>query len=41
MNSGDLSKLLEICIRSGFPLIIEDMDEIYDTILEPLLQKDF
>ncbi|KAL4466850.1 hypothetical protein ABPG74_010447 [Tetrahymena malaccensis] len=41
MSDEKLFQTLEVCIRMGQPLMIEDMEDTLDTILEPLLLKQF
>jgi hypothetical protein len=39
MSAHDLSKQVENGIRMGEPLFIEDMEELLEPLLEPLLTK--
>lgn len=39
MSSPDMIKQVENCVRNGFPLMIEDMEENFESMLEPLLTK--
>jgi len=39
MNAQDMGRVLESCIRNNEPLMIEDMDSTFESILEPLLMK--
>lgn len=41
MNSENLLKTLENCIRMGQPLLVDDMEETLEAVLEPLLMKQF
>lgn len=39
MNDPHLSRILEICVRQGYPLLIEDIGEEIDPTLNPILQR--
>lgn len=39
MRDINLLRKLETCIRNGFPLLIEDLSEMIEPALEPVLQK--
>ena len=40
-NSDNLIKSVEMCVRMGQPILIEDIEETLDPMLEPLLMKQF
>lgn len=39
MDAKTLSRILEISINLGNPVILEDANETFDPLLEPLLGK--
>jgi hypothetical protein len=41
MNNENMLKTVEMCIRMGQPVVIEDVKEQLDASLETLLLKDY
>jgi len=41
MNNENMLKTVEMCIRMGQPVILEDVKDTLDSSLEPLLIKDY
>ena len=37
----DFARALENCIRNGIVLLVEDIGEILDPVLDPVLEKDY
>lgn len=37
MGAKDMTKIMELCIKNGYLLLIEDMSEQIEPIFEPIL----
>ena len=38
-SDGELTKVIEACMRNGAPMLVEDVGESLDPALEPLLSQ--
>ena len=41
ISDNDFSMKLKKCLKNGYPLLIENVEEYLDPIMNPLFMKDF
>lgn len=41
MNNKMFRQIMEDCLESGIPVLIEDVEEELDPVLDPVLEKNY